>query len=931
MTWEIKLLQDAQNGSAAAFEQIVKKYQALVCAITFSGTGRVDVSEELAQETFLSVWKNLRQLKNPDGFRPWLCTIARNMVNSYYRKKKTVPLDPSVMADLSYHTSTPSDHLITQEEHMMLEHALMRIPAEYREPLVMYYRQDKSIPQVAVCLNLNESTVRTRLHRARQMLRDEIAERIEKTIEHSAPGKAFTKTVMLAVGGAAIGVSAGANAASAVANGAVTATSSGMAAFMSTVTAKIVIAAAMTTIAAGAVLTYRHLAKQDQPSASPAQQAVMPSKQALVAPPEKLESVPPAAQDIRANSVDAPAQTRTSRSQAVSYNTESSADTQTQSPTAAALQIPVPTAATQEPPPDTENTFTVNGTLINVNAIPVADAKVILYHDAGQLNSYIVEETTSDNSGRFAFTTPVSFENKTSHSYANDAYIVLAFHQDYALAWHYIRQGQEQENAELILTEPTSRTITVTDHAGNPLEGARVWPYSMGDRTSSNPLFRDYLGLSIDIGLLGDWTDKDGQATITNLPATRSSLHAALEGYATGLAFPGGKTIRLSPGANVAGRVLTGNEQPVEGAVVRFQTKWMWKIFSTKTDADGCFFFKDLPAEGWDMSPWGEDENADGLYDVTVKHDQYSIPGQEIQLLPGEDIDDFVIVAGNGTLIECRVIAADTNMPMAGARIQGSSPSGRLDGYSDKNGIFSVRVEPGPVSLYFTSPPDGVYVLEDNAFYEPSLRFEAAGEKMEKVLKTPPIAGPLVTVFGYVRGPDNVGQSDAVVYAEAEKRFETSTAGSYIRSTGTDFDGQFELKEVPAGLNLHLYTETKNRDLAGTAIFEIPADPNDIPIIEITLRSTQRAEQVLADLNGSPVCNTDLQIRPVVGGQDLWGGYDRYVRTDGEGILRIDGILPDIEYYLRDNKFEDLDKYTSQEREKWFQGRVKFESLNEIK
>ena len=59
----------------AAFEAVVRKYQDLVCAITFSGTTDRNRSEELAQETFLSAWKNLPLLRDFQRFRPWLCSI----------------------------------------------------------------------------------------------------------------------------------------------------------------------------------------------------------------------------------------------------------------------------------------------------------------------------------------------------------------------------------------------------------------------------------------------------------------------------------------------------------------------------------------------------------------------------------------------------------------------------------------------------------------------------------------------------------------------------------------------------------------------------------------------------------------------------------------------------------------------------------------
>ncbi|MHC4927629.1 MAG: RNA polymerase sigma factor, partial [Planctomycetota bacterium] len=196
---EVKQLQAAIKGDAAAFEKIVMQYQSLVCAITFSGTGRVDVSEELAQETFLNAWKNLRQLRDLGGFRAWLCTIARNMVHNYYREKKPAPLDPAHLAGVTDQAPGPSENAISQEEQAMLEQTLMQLPEDYRQPLVMYYRQGQSTKQVAASLGMNESTVRTRLHRARQMVREEIATRLEKTLEKTAPDKTFTKAVMVAL------------------------------------------------------------------------------------------------------------------------------------------------------------------------------------------------------------------------------------------------------------------------------------------------------------------------------------------------------------------------------------------------------------------------------------------------------------------------------------------------------------------------------------------------------------------------------------------------------------------------------------------------------------------------------------------------------------------------------------------------------------
>lgn len=139
MSTEAKLLQASVAGDRNAFEKIVEKYQSTVCAITFSGTGRLDLSEELAQETFLNAWKNLRQLKDFNGFRAWICTIARNLLHNYYRSKKTVSFENPERLDTTATTdSSPPEVAIHNETQAVLEQAMKRLPEKYRDPLLCF-------------------------------------------------------------------------------------------------------------------------------------------------------------------------------------------------------------------------------------------------------------------------------------------------------------------------------------------------------------------------------------------------------------------------------------------------------------------------------------------------------------------------------------------------------------------------------------------------------------------------------------------------------------------------------------------------------------------------------------------------------------------------------------------------------------------------
>src|ERR1035441_5540515 len=76
------LVQWGLAGDREAFGRVVERYQSLICALAYSATGSLSRSEDLAQETFLIAWKQLRQLREPDKLRSWLCSIARSVIRS---------------------------------------------------------------------------------------------------------------------------------------------------------------------------------------------------------------------------------------------------------------------------------------------------------------------------------------------------------------------------------------------------------------------------------------------------------------------------------------------------------------------------------------------------------------------------------------------------------------------------------------------------------------------------------------------------------------------------------------------------------------------------------------------------------------------------------------------------------------------------------
>jgi len=202
-TSENELLQASLAGSTEAFGTIVHRYQSLICGITYSATGDFGKSQELAQETFIRAWKGLSQLKDLDKFRVWLCVIARNLVKRSLKCRRgdiievAQPLE-SVSAVEALEPG-PSQIAISREQEAIVWRALQGIPQKYREAMVLFYREQQSVKQVAAGLELSEDLAKQRLSRGRRLLKAEVATLVEDVLSRTGPKKAFAVAVIAAL------------------------------------------------------------------------------------------------------------------------------------------------------------------------------------------------------------------------------------------------------------------------------------------------------------------------------------------------------------------------------------------------------------------------------------------------------------------------------------------------------------------------------------------------------------------------------------------------------------------------------------------------------------------------------------------------------------------------------------------------------------
>src|SRR6185503_11474144 len=83
-----QLWQQSRGGDRDAFGRIVERYQSLICSLAYSACGNLTQSEDLAQETFVTAWQKLGDLREPAKLRAWLCGIVRNLTASSLRREQ---------------------------------------------------------------------------------------------------------------------------------------------------------------------------------------------------------------------------------------------------------------------------------------------------------------------------------------------------------------------------------------------------------------------------------------------------------------------------------------------------------------------------------------------------------------------------------------------------------------------------------------------------------------------------------------------------------------------------------------------------------------------------------------------------------------------------------------------------------------------------
>ena len=157
-------------GDSAAFDGIVRRWQARLVNLAWRFCRDRMLAEDLAQDAFVKAFRALHTFRGDSSFSTWLTAIAMNTCRSGLRNR---PL-PTVEVDAARPPTREPDAfagLHDRERAECVRRAVLTLPIKYREPIVLYYFQEMDLAETARILALPEGTLKARLHRGRELLR----------------------------------------------------------------------------------------------------------------------------------------------------------------------------------------------------------------------------------------------------------------------------------------------------------------------------------------------------------------------------------------------------------------------------------------------------------------------------------------------------------------------------------------------------------------------------------------------------------------------------------------------------------------------------------------------------------------------------------------------------------------------------------------
>lgn len=170
-----QLAVDARNGDAAAFEELVRRYQGQIHSFVYHFFRGAEFCEDITQDVFLRAYRFLHTYDPSRRFITWLYSIARNLCIDKHRerqRKEHVNIDdvPQMLLRSEAKRDDPLAQVEALDEKHALKEAIAELPEKYRTPVVLCYLEGLAYQEVSEVLGISLNNTKIRIFRAKKML-----------------------------------------------------------------------------------------------------------------------------------------------------------------------------------------------------------------------------------------------------------------------------------------------------------------------------------------------------------------------------------------------------------------------------------------------------------------------------------------------------------------------------------------------------------------------------------------------------------------------------------------------------------------------------------------------------------------------------------------------------------------------------------------
>lgn len=165
----------------AEYNSCVEKYLKMVYRISFHYFGNREDAEDVSQDVFTKLFSSTVKFKSDEDMKAWLIRVTTNLCHSYYRnpfRRRRTEIDETELENIA-DISSSEQRLVDRK---VVIDAVMSLPEHYRIIVYLFYYEEYSIHQISSILKIKETTIQTRLSRAREKLRNILSDSFEEGV-----------------------------------------------------------------------------------------------------------------------------------------------------------------------------------------------------------------------------------------------------------------------------------------------------------------------------------------------------------------------------------------------------------------------------------------------------------------------------------------------------------------------------------------------------------------------------------------------------------------------------------------------------------------------------------------------------------------------------------------------------------------------------